>query len=222
VSAAGPAVVVLARAPKDDLAAVLLARTLAWAREVAPGADYAAIEGVARSALEASHDPARSALAGLPATGARSAAAGPPPDRRLVPPSDPLGAGAMDVAAQLFAAGRAPVLLATAECAVLGAAHAAAALDDLRDDCELVIGPLMGGGWYLLGFARPIPELADLPAEAWHSPDVMTLALAAAHRAGLTIGLLRPERRLATDADRRAARVDPLVPDDVRALLGAA
>jgi Uncharacterized protein conserved in bacteria (DUF2064) len=215
VSAAGPAVVVLARAPEDELAAVLLDRTLAWAREAAPGADYVAIEGRAGSSVPAPP---------LDAAGAadrdRSGPAGPPPDRRLAPPPDPLGAGAMDVAARLFAAGHAPVLLATAECPMLARAHAIAALDDLRDECELVIGPLTGGGWYLLGLARPIPELAALPADSWHNPDVMALAFAAAQQAGLTIGLLRPERRLATDADVRAARVDPLVPEEVRAALG--
>lgn len=204
MSAAGPAVVVLARAPEDDVAAVLLDRTLAWAREAAPGADYAAIEGLAPD-----HDRDR------------SAAAGPPPDRRLVPPPDPLGAGAMDVAARLFAAGHAPVLLATPACPMLSPGHATAALDDLQEECALVIGPLMGGGWYLLGLARPVPELAALPADSWHHPDVMTLAMAAAKQAGLTIGLLRPERRLATAADVRAARVDPLVPEDVRAALGS-
>jgi hypothetical protein len=195
-TAGGLAVVVVARRPEGALAAVLLSRALAWARETAPGADYVVIDGEAPDL--------------------------PPPDRRLVPLGDPAGAGAMDVAARTFASGHALVLLATPECPTLSAAHATAALDDLGNGCDLVIGPLFGGGWYLLGLARPLPALADLPAESWHNPDVMTFAIAAAHGAGLEIGLLRPERRLATAADIHAAKVDPLVPEEVRAALGAA
>lgn len=189
----GPAVVVMARPPEDALAAALLSRALAWARETAPGADYAAMAGASPEL--------------------------PPPDRCLVPSGDPDGAGAMEAAEQVFATGHAPVLLVTPHCPTLGPAHATAALDDLRNGCDLVIGPLFGGGWYVLGLARPIAALADLPADSWHNPDVMALAIAAAHGAGLEIGLLRPERRLATAADMRAARVDPLVPEEVRAVL---
>ncbi|MCW3066772.1 MAG: hypothetical protein JWN32_3944, partial [Solirubrobacterales bacterium] len=143
----------------------------------------------------------------------------PPAQRRLAPVGDPRGAGAMDAAASLFAAGHGPVLLAGAECPVLSAVHAKAALDDLEHECDLVIGPMFGGGWYLLGLSRPLPDLASLPADSWDSPDVMALAVVAAQNAGLEIGLLRPERRLLTPADYRAAAVDPLVPAEVRAVL---
>lgn len=206
----GLAVVVTARPPEDALAAALLSRALAWARDTAPGADYAAL---------APPDEAVTAPRGDAATAAPPEL--PPPDRRLTASGDPDGAGALDAAAQLFAAGHAPVLLVTPHCPTLGPAHATAALDDLRNGCDLVIGPLFGGGWYLLGLARPIAALADLPADSWHNPDVMALAIAAAHGAGLEIGLLRPERRLATAADMRAARVDPLVPEEVRAVLSS-
>ena len=195
----GPAVVVVARAPADELAATLLARTQAWARDAAPGADYLA---VTRSP-DASDAPA----------------APPPAERRLALHGDPLGAGAMEAAATVFATGHAPLLLVTAECPSLAAWHATAALDDLAAGCDLVIGPVVDGGWYLIGLARPIPELAELPADSWHTPDVMALATAAARAAGLEVGLLRPERRLVSAGDIRAALADPLTPDDVRAVL---
>jgi glycosyltransferase A (GT-A) superfamily protein (DUF2064 family) len=191
----GLAVVVVARAPADQLAATLLSRTLAWARSTAPDADYLALDGPADVV-----DP-------------------PPAERRLEPRGDPLGAGAMEVAATVFAAGHAPVLLVTAECPALATIHATAALDDLANGCDLVVGPVVDGGWYLLGLARPIPALGDLRAESWRSPDVMALAIAAAQQGGLEIGLLRPERRLATEGDIRAAIADPLTPEDVRAAL---
>jgi glycosyltransferase A (GT-A) superfamily protein (DUF2064 family) len=79
----------------------------------------------------------------------------------------------------------------------------------------------MFGGWYLLGLARPLSEIGDFSAESWKSPDVTAVAVTAAQRAGLTIGLLRPERALATAADRLAALVDPMLPDDLRAVLEA-
>jgi glycosyltransferase A (GT-A) superfamily protein (DUF2064 family) len=197
-SSAGPAAVVVGRAPHDELGIVLLRRALAWARAAAPGADYTAVELTAA-------DEARLEL--------------PPPERRLTPHGDPHGAGAMEVAERLFAAGHTPVLLAGTECPVLSLDHATAARDDLDNECDLVIGPMFGGGWYLLGLARPIPELASLPADSWDSPDVMALAVVAAQQAGLEIGLLRPERRLLTPADHGAALVDPLVPLEVRAAL---
>jgi hypothetical protein len=213
----GLAVVVTARPPEDALAAALLSRALAWARDTAPGADYVALAAPGE-AMAASPGEAAAAPSGEPTVAASEL---PPPDRRLTSAGDPDGAGAMDAAAHVFAAGHAPVLLATPHCPTLGPAHGTAALDDLRNGCDLAIGPLFGGGWYLIGLARPIAALADLPADSWHNPDVMALAIAAAHGAGLEIGLLRPERRLATPADMRAARVDPLVPDEVRAVLNS-
>jgi hypothetical protein len=214
---AGPAAVVVSRAPADGVAAFLLARTLAWARAAAPGADYlAGPEGVAVAG------PEEFAVAGPEEVGlaaGRLPSDAPPPERRFAIQGDPLGDGALSASDRAFAAGHAPVLLATAGCPALSAAHAAAALDDLRNGCDLAIGPLMFGGWYLLGLARPLSEIGDFPAESWKSPDVTAVAVAAAQRAGLTIGLLRPERTLATKADRLAALVDPMLPEDLRAVL---
>jgi glycosyltransferase A (GT-A) superfamily protein (DUF2064 family) len=51
--------------------------------------------------------------------------------------------------------------------------------------CDAVLGPVIDGGLYLLGIARPLPKLSGLPEQAWHSPDVMMLSLAAARDASL-------------------------------------
>jgi hypothetical protein len=68
---------------------------------------------------------------------------------------------------------------------------------------------------------RPQPKLFSLPEQAWRSPDVMAIGLAAAREAGLEIGILRAERPLHRPADVRAALADPtLAPELARLLAG--
>jgi uncharacterized protein len=101
----------------------------------------------------------------------------------------------------------------------LRALHAQAALDDLRSGCDVVLGPAIDGGLYMVAIARPLPSLFSLPERAWRSPDVMTMGVAAATDAGLEIGILRAERALHRPADVRAALADPLLPDAVGKIL---
>ena len=101
----------------------------------------------------------------------------------------------------------------------LGDEHAAAALDDLDAGCDVVLGPVFDGGLYLIAVARPVPALFTLPERAWRSPDLITLAVTAAHESGLTIGLLRAERALHRPADVRAALADPLLPPELARVL---
>jgi glycosyltransferase A (GT-A) superfamily protein (DUF2064 family) len=119
----------------------------------------------------------------------------------------------------LFAEGNGPVLVVWPELARWRSEHATAALDDLADDCEISVGPMFDGGFYLVAFARPVPALVDLPDAAWQGRDPIGLAADAAQRAGLGVGLLRTERGLRTPADVSALLADPLVDDDLRRLL---
>jgi len=104
-----------------------------------------------------------------------------------------------------------PVLLVAHDVPALAGAHAAAALDDLRDGLDVVFAPSTDGSPFLLALPRPEPDLLDLLGKGF---DV--LAAAAAARGG-GIGMLRSERRLVTPADARALAADPLAPE---ALLG--
>jgi glycosyltransferase A (GT-A) superfamily protein (DUF2064 family) len=101
----------------------------------------------------------------------------------------------------------------------LSAEHGAGALDDLRYGCDVVLGPIFDGGLYLIGLSRPAPALFALPERSWRSPELVTVAVTAAHDAGLQIGLLRTERALHRPADVRAALADPLLPEDLGRIL---
>lgn len=124
-----------------------------------------------------------------------------------------------DALTSAFATQDGPLLVVWPWLAQLRHEHAAGALEDLDEGCELVLGPVIDGGLYLLGLARPIPEVVSLPEERLQDPDVMTIAFAAAQEAGLEVGLLRAERALRRPSDVRAALADPLLPPEVRVIL---
>jgi hypothetical protein len=100
-----------------------------------------------------------------------------------------------------------------------GPEHAAGVLDDLAAGCVASVGPVFDGGLYLLALTRPLPALLGLPAEAWDSPDAMGRVLGAINEEGASVGLLRAERGLRRPGDVRAALADPLLDDELRALL---
>ena len=97
--------------------------------------------------------------------------------------------------------------------------HASGALEDLAEGCDISVGPVFDGGFYLLALARPLPELFGSAALDWSGPDALGAAFAAAQEAGLTVGMLRAERGLRSPGDVRAALADPLTDRELRALL---
>ncbi len=100
-----------------------------------------------------------------------------------------------------------PVLLVAHDVPALDARHAAAALDDLAEGCDVVYAPSIDGSPFLLALARPNPELLDLLGAGF---DALAAA-ATAHGGG--IGMLRAERRLVSPADARALAADPVAPE---------
>ena len=112
-----------------------------------------------------------------------------------------------------------PVVLVGVDTPQLRAEHAEAALDDLRDGIDVTFGPAADGGYYLVGLNEPRPELFALPTERWGGEEVLALSLAAAHQAGLSLGMLRAERDLDDEHDVRAFLADPFTPPDVREVL---
>jgi glycosyltransferase A (GT-A) superfamily protein (DUF2064 family) len=211
------AVLIMARAPRRGevrralepvlgldgcvaLQAALITQTGRWARAVAPGAVHVA------------HDPPDAGRELRLLVG---------DDVALFPQNgDGIAGRTADAAARVFARTGAPLLAVWPDIPRLRPLHAAGALDDLRAGCDVVFGPAMDGGLYLLALARPLPRLFSLPERVWRSPDVMTFGLAAARDAGLEIGILRAERALHRPGDVRAALADPLLPPKLGQILG--
>jgi hypothetical protein len=95
----------------------------------------------------------------------------------------------------------------------LGDAHLEAARDDLAAGVLLTSAPAGDGMPFLIVLARAEPDLLALVGAPFE-----TVAAAAVAR-GAELGMLRSERRLASLADARALRADPLAPPALRALL---
>jgi glycosyltransferase A (GT-A) superfamily protein (DUF2064 family) len=184
------------------LQAKLIKAAAVWGNEVAP------------KAVHIAHDPpdAASEIRRLLA-----------PDTVVFPQNgDGIAARLADAAARVFARHSGPLLIVWPDLPRLRLEHAQAALDDLGAGCDVVFGPALEGGLYLIGINRPLPRLFALPEQAWRSPDVMALAGAAARTAGLELGILRAERPLHRPADVRAALADPLLPEGIGRILGRA
>jgi hypothetical protein len=182
-----------------ELQAALMERACAWAIETAPGAVHVGYEPVDAG-------PELRALLG--------------PDVSLFPQNGPGISGRLaQASARLFARGDGPVLIVWPDLARWRREHAVAALGDLAAGCDVALGPEFDGGFYMIGLARPVPALFQLPERAWRSPDAMSAAIVAAREADLEVGLLRAERGLRRPEDVRALLADPLTDPEIRELL---
>jgi uncharacterized protein len=117
--------------------------------------------------------------------------------------------------------GRGPLLVAGTDCPRLAPVHAAAALDDLAEGCDIVFGATLEGGWYLAGLREPRPELLMVAPDAWQRSAGLGPVLQRARELGAEVGMLRHERVLATPDDVAALLADPLLPAELRAALSA-
>jgi len=211
----GPAVLIMARAPRAgevrralepllgregclELQSRLIAHAAAWSRKIGAGAPHVA------------HDPPDSGSELRRLVGV---------DAVLFPQNGEGIAGRLaDASARVLARSGGPLLIVWPDLPRFRTDHAAGALEDLRSGADVVLGPAVDGGLYLVGIARPLPELFALPEHAWRN-DVMAVAGAAIRDGGFEVGILRAERALHRPADVRAALADPLLPDDVAAIL---
>ena len=215
MSGQGPAVLIMARAPRAGevrralepvlgregcraLQAKLIVGAAEWARKVAPGPPHLA------------HDPPDSGGELRRLVGA---------DAVVFPQNGEGITGRLaDASTRVLARSGAPLLIVWPDLPRFRVSHATAALEDLRSGCDVVLGPAIDGGLYLVGIARPLPELFALPERAWRG-EVMSVALTAIRDVGFEVGILRAERALNRPADVRAALADPLLPEDVAAIL---
>jgi glycosyltransferase A (GT-A) superfamily protein (DUF2064 family) len=216
MTVAGPAVLAMARAPRRGevrralepilgadgcvaLQSALISQLATWAEQVAPGA------------VNVAHDPPDAGPELRPLFGPRAS---------LFPQNgDGIAGRLADAAGRVFARANGPLLIVWPDLPRFRPEHAAAALDDLSSGCDVVFGPGIDGGFYLIAIARPLPVLFAMPEQTWRSPDVMSVVVAAARDAGLEIGLLRAERGLHHPADVRAALADPMLPEPIARVL---
>ncbi len=182
-----------------QLERVLIRRAASWAASVASGPVHVAYE-------PAGAEPSLAALVGEPA--ALFAQRGADLSARLAA-----------AAGRVFRDGEGPVLIAWPDLPRWRPELARAALDDLAEGCDVSLGPVFDGGFYLLALDHPVPPLFSLAEDAWRSPDAMGLALAAVQQAGLEVGVLRAERGLRRPADVRAALSDPLTDEELASIL---
>jgi glycosyltransferase A (GT-A) superfamily protein (DUF2064 family) len=211
-----PAVLIMARAPRRGevrralepvlgadgclaLQTALIVDAVAWARELEP------------RAINIAHDPPDAAAEMRRLAGS---------DVVLFPQNgDGIAGRLADGAARVFARGAGPLLIVWPDLPKLRTDHAHAALDDLAAGCDVVLGPVFDGGFYLVAISRPMSKLFELPESTWRDADAMSLALAAAAEAGLEVGMLRAERALHRPADVRAALADPTLPAAIARVL---
>jgi hypothetical protein len=128
------------------------------------------------------------------------------------------GADLVEEVGRIVADGERPMVVVWPALARARPDLARAVVDDLAAGCDVVFGPLVDQGLYLLAFARPLPLVADLLAGGI-TPDGFAAALAMAADSRLEIGYLRPERSLASRDGVALALADPLTPENIRDLL---
>ena len=183
------------------LQAVLISRAAQWAEAVAPGRAYVAC-GPDGSAVEevAVHVPGGVALFadGCGDLGDRLAAA----------------------TARVLREHSEPLLVVGTDMAVLTREHAREAEAALRGDADVVFGPALDGGYWIVGLRGAVPELFELGSE-WGGPRVLQRSLALATGAGLSTELLGIERDLDDPADARALLARGELPDEVAGALRA-
>ncbi|MDP2756955.1 MAG: TIGR04282 family arsenosugar biosynthesis glycosyltransferase [Desulfurivibrionaceae bacterium] len=98
--------------------------------------------------------------------------------------------------AQAFAQDAQAVVIIGADCPGLTPALFAQAFAALKQE-DLVLGPAMDGGYYLVGLSRPAPALfAGIP---WGTGEVLAATLKQAHELNLSTHLLEP----LADVDRQ-------------------
>jgi hypothetical protein len=91
-------------------------------------------------------------------------------------------------------------------------------IDDLQAGCNVIFGPTLAGGWYLLALNPANPDLIEAAGSGTPGSAGRLLA-AARHHEGIEGGMLRAERDLNADSDLRAAAADPLVDIELSRLL---
>ena len=131
-----------------------------------------------------------------------------------VAPGHAFEATTLGAAEAALAGHEGPVLLAAPDVPALDARLARAALDDLAAGCDIAVGAAHDARPYILAIPSPDPKLIALVERSFEGG-----VLGAFAERGVTLGMLRHERRLASAADARALAIDPSAPPELAALV---
>lgn len=100
----------------------------------------------------------------------------------------------------LFSRGLGPVVIIGTDAPLLSKARLEEAFTALKTQ-EVVLGPALDGGYYLVGLARPRPGLfQNIP---WSTPEVLAASLSHLTQAKVPHALLAPESDVDTADDLR-------------------
>jgi len=124
------------------------------------------------------------------------------PGLRIVPQSgDDLGARMTAAFARAFERGAERVAIIGTDAPGVSRQGVVEALDAL-DDADVVLGPAVDGGYYLMALGRPHPHLFE--GVRWSTPTVLEETLSRAGAAGLRTRTLAPLADIDTPEDLRA------------------
>ncbi len=144
----------------------------------------------------------------------------------LLRPYGPLvlqrGRGLADALSLTFADHRGgPLAIVSSDVAGTPAGALEDAFDRLAAGADVVLGPALDGGYWLIAMARHHPEpFARIP---WSTPAVLGVTLERCRAAGLRVEQVAPARDLDTvvDLDFLATEIDPVRAPETAALLAA-
>lgn len=87
---------------------------------------------------------------------------------------------------------------------------------------DVVFGPALDGGYYLIAVRRPTPAVLDIDPALWGGPQGLESSIAVARAAGLDGAFLPTLRDLDTPEDARALAADAALPPAIHAILSSA
>lgn len=93
------------------------------------------------------------------------------------------------------------------------------AADLLRSGLDVVLGPALDGGYYLIAMNQLELSVFDIDPNLWGGSHVLEATLAATKRFGLSVGLLAPLRDLDTPSDALELIKAPTLSPELRSLL---
>ncbi|WP_181009322.1 TIGR04282 family arsenosugar biosynthesis glycosyltransferase [Streptomyces sp. SM11] len=209
-----PAILIMAKAPRPGTVKTRLHPLLGPLR----CAELQA--GLIRHTMELTtvHTP-RTYLAYAPADGGDAIGTTTPAGVRLrLQRGEDLGQRLAAAVADAFADGAGPLLVIGTDAPTLTGDHLTAAFTALESH-DVVLGPALDGGYYLIGLRAPHTSLFALDADVWSTDRVLTATRCVARREGLSVELLCPLRDLDTPEDATALLADPALPAPIAALI---